>query len=559
MSYNYSCVKKVFLFIACFTCFILLGSHAECYAKSDGSTGTITIQNANIGWDYHLYRILDLEMADTSNADKGISYSIPQKYEKVWQSLSKTYLTSDVKTGTLSNTVKLNNKIYYLDITSSNVQQFSMDFMDEIYKKDILSDNVVTCNSTEFQITDLPLGYYLIVPTSSEYDVTGKDSEKNKLTPLEGMISPLSLTSLSPSAIVNSKGGISSLTKTIEKQSLDIGEETNVTIRWVVPYNSSFNKSVPGDEHLVSNIQTQNDPGDPDPGPDPDPEPEPEPDGPKPGGAASYEFIDYTERQILQMYDIELWVNGKLLIGDFDQYVQFAPIAGVGYGWEYNLKDNSLQFHPGDIVEFKYKAKLDPSPDKNNSHKPKEEIERGNSGNINYFQIVNLDEEAQAKMYTYDINLHVTDKETGENLAGASYVLYKIIDGEKRYYMYSPNEGVLWVDLSDDYYYDLVVNKGYGLATSNDDGKTKFEGIAHGQYYIQEINAPSGYTMLGDPVSVYLPENADKDFTVDIQYSKGHLLPDTGGSGTWLLTITGLSIMVGTTILLIRFRKKEKV
>ncbi|MGV2875346.1 SpaH/EbpB family LPXTG-anchored major pilin [Macrococcus capreoli] len=103
--------------------------------------------------------------------------------------------------------------------------------------------------------------------------------------------------------------------------------------------------------------------------------------------------------------------------------------------------------------------------------------------------------------------------------------------------------------------------------TSGADGTFFVKGLAYGNYQIEEVKAPSGYT---------LPTNPITDFTVDQNsfytdtnvaagtaptatpqtiINKKTVLPDTGGAGTILFTLIGLSLMV---IAIIMLRKKNE-
>lgn len=121
-------------------------------------------------------------------------------------------------------------------------------------------------------------------------------------------------------------------------------------------------------------------------------------------------------------------------------------------------------------------------------------------------------------------------------------------------------------------------------ATVNDDGVLIFEGLAAGEYEIQEITAPDGYNLLKETIFVTIRCNNGEDncewtgtFKIgetgeqkDLQLNNGILsgmdivnntgteLPSTGGIGTTIFYIIGGILVVGAAILLITKKRMSK-
>lgn len=81
-------------------------------------------------------------------------------------------------------------------------------------------------------------------------------------------------------------------------------------------------------------------------------------------------------------------------------------------------------------------------------------------------------------------------------------------------------------------------------------------------YYLVETQAPSGYNLLDDAVTVNFTdadvENTAGVYTVKVSNSSGIQLPITGGTGTVIFTIIGIALMVGAVVLFVVSRKKAK-
>ena len=115
---------------------------------------------------------------------------------------------------------------------------------------------------------------------------------------------------------------------------------------------------------------------------------------------------------------------------------------------------------------------------------------------------------------------------------------------------------------------------------SGADGKIVINGLKEGTYTFTEIQAPSGYNLLSEPITVVVESNiatitsaTDFEWSVgsgssntvsvkngvfvfDVENAKGTELPSTGGIGTYVFTIAGAAIMAVAAGLLVIRRKK---
>lgn len=147
-----------------------------------------------------------------------------------------------------------------------------------------------------------------------------------------------------------------------------------------------------------------------------------------------------------------------------------------------------------------------------------------------------------------------------KKLSGASFVLYKEVEGGKKYYKYTKatettGAKVEWVDAE--------TNGGIPSTateyTTNDSGAATFEGLKDGTYYLVETKAPDGYNLLAEPVTVTINGKDNKDVPVEanltvtkpVENNTGSLLPSTGGMGTTMLYIIGGILVVGAGVLLV--------
>ena len=161
-------------------------------------------------------------------------------------------------------------------------------------------------------------------------------------------------------------------------------------------------------------------------------------------------------------------------------------------------------------------------------------------------------------------------------LAGAKFRLYRAEDDAKN----NPDNAIKVTDNKDGSYtvadkdaaeknMDMVTvgtdigGKGYNL---------HLNGLAAGDYWLVETEAPAGYNKLTAPVKITIAKSGttnvngwtiskgdtvEKDKIIDIENSTGTILPETGGMGTVLFTVVAVVLILGVAISFIRSRRKE--
>ena len=93
-------------------------------------------------------------------------------------------------------------------------------------------------------------------------------------------------------------------------------------------------------------------------------------------------------------------------------------------------------------------------------------------------------------------------------------------------------------------------------ATSDENGVVYISGLAYGTYYIVETQAPEGYNLLTTPTEVIIDATSHTDAkVVTIVNNAGFELPQTGGIGTTIFTMTGLILILGAGLTLVTRRR----
>lgn len=106
--------------------------------------------------------------------------------------------------------------------------------------------------------------------------------------------------------------------------------------------------------------------------------------------------------------------------------------------------------------------------------------------------------------------------------------------------------------------FDLI-QEGNVIATGTTDenGVIHFDELDYGEYQLVETKAPNGYNKLTKPIEVVVSEEFNEQIIKVDNYKSGWTLPKTGGIGTLLFTLVGLTIMGAALVLYIRYRRGE--
>lgn len=162
-----------------------------------------------------------------------------------------------------------------------------------------------------------------------------------------------------------------------------------------------------------------------------------------------------------------------------------------------------------------------------------------NSAHISYIDSYNNSsstEDTTVKVYTAKLNVLKVDAANGTTpLDGAEFTLY-----------------------TDEACETVAVNG--ATVTTADGGKASFTGLAAGTYYLKETNAPAGYTLNNEVFTIVVSANGtiqnEAEYTVTVEDSKV-VVPQTGGMGTMIFTIVGLSLIACAGVLFVVVRRKK--
>ena len=180
---------------------------------------------------------------------------------------------------------------------------------------------------------------------------------------------------------------------------------------------------------------------------------------------------------------------------------------------------------------------------------------------------------SEAETPTYPLQIHKFVRGNKEGyLADAKFRLYKSEEdakGDQNPIAVTGGNGEYTVDPTSQNYDMVSVGNNVNEAGMN----LKLNGLAAGEYWLVETDAPAGYNKLTAPIKVTITKSGDTDVNnwglskddvpeddkiIDVENSTGTLLPETGGMGTVLFTVVAVVMILGVVLSFIRSRKIEE-
>lgn len=173
---------------------------------------------------------------------------------------------------------------------------------------------------------------------------------------------------------------------------------------------------------------------------------------------------------------------------------------------------------------------------------------------------------SEAKTPTYPLDILKKKSGTNEKLLGAKFSLYKTKDnadkGQNAIKVSGSNGNYVVDPTSNNTVFESVESiegKGYNL---------HLNGLAEGDYWLKETEAPAGFNKLTDPIKVTITKTSDTEWTIskgervetdkiiDIENSTGSLLPSTGGAGVIVFAGVAILLVFGVVVSFIRDKRK---
>ena len=172
------------------------------------------------------------------------------------------------------------------------------------------------------------------------------------------------------------------------------------------------------------------------------------------------------------------------------------------------------------------------------------------------------------KLYTYGLKVYKKDS-NGAKLTGAKFKLYKVENKGTDNAQKKQIKNLAGMDTNG----VMTAKKAEVNGEMKDTNEFIFSGLDVGDYELEEVESPKGYTLLTDTIKFSIgdtqPDGKLDSATgaeietntgyakINVTNKKGFNLPSTGGMGTYIFTIGGLVVMAGAVLLLVSSKKKR--
>lgn len=516
-------MKKMKKILALMLAAIMMMAMSVTAFAAEGATGTLTLtvnvksttpaQDLN-GQTINLYKLFDVTESGTTGS-KNYAYTV--NTETGYKDALVSVLTEAGKTVTAgSKDEEFATAVFDIGINNSTeVQNFANKFTAYALKNSLVatatSGKITEENKTSYTFNNLTAGYYLVYVTG------GKEIQSSLVTVDE------------TTNTVNLKTEAPSIEKTANKETVNIGDVVTYTVKGSIPDTTGYDQYqyIIHDE-LSKGLDFVNDAT----------------------GAAcegnsvkvTVAFEDTTDANTAPTTATIDTNNSKKMSLDLSAWVR------------------TNQANKGKTFTVTYYAKVNKDAVVTNNNKAS--LEYGNNPND-----TTTTTPSEAKTNTYPLDIKKINKKTKELLADAKFSLYKFEtdakNGENAIAVTGSNGSYVVDADSKNTVFESVtteVGNGYNL---------HLNGLAAGDYWLVETQAPEGFNKLTDSIKVTITKNGDAEWTVkknntleddkiiDVENSTGSLLPSTGGRGAIAFAVIAALLVFGVAVSFIRDKRKE--
>lgn len=478
-------------------------------AFAAGTTHSLTV-NVKGGQDLkgqtiNLYKLFDVTESGEGQ-NKNYAYTVNTQYKATLASVLG--ISADSKNEAFAEAVTQLGAD-----NSTGVQKFANDFTAKALTNNLsatATSNKITESKIFYDFTELDAGYYLVYVTG------GKEIQSSLVTVDE------------TTNTVNLKTEAPSITKTADKTTAEIGQVVTYTVTGEIPDTTGYAEYVYKiHDTLSAGLDFVNDAN----------------------GTACTDnkvavkvaFTDTTDESTAPTEATIATDNSKKMSLDLSAWV----IAN--------------QTNKGKAFTVTYYAKVNKDAVVTNNNQAS--LEYGNNPDD-----TTITTPSEAKTNTYPLDIKKINKKTSGLLAGAKFSLYRTEQDAK-----DKTNAITVSGSNGNYVVDPAVTTTEFVSIENDLGgyNLRVNGLAAGDYWLVETQAPEGFNKLTDPIKVTITKDGDTNWTVkknntaeddkviDVENSTGSLLPSTGGRGAIAFAVIAALLVFGVAVSFIRDKRKE--
>lgn len=478
-------------------------------AFAAGTTHSLTV-NVKGGQDLkgqtiNLYKLFDVTESGEGQ-NKNYAYTVNTQYKATLASVLG--ISADSKDEAFAEAVTQLGAD-----NSTGVQNFANTFTTKALEGKLAAtatSNKIEESKTAYTFSNLAAGYYLVYVTG------GKEIQSSLVTVDE------------TTNTVNLKTEAPSITKTADKTTAEIGQVVTYTVTGAIPDTTGYAEYVYKiHDTLSAGLDFVNDAN----------------------GTACTDnkvavkvaFTDTTDESTAPTEATIATDNSKKMSLDLSAWVK------------------ANQTNKGKAFTVTYYAKVNKDAVVTNNNQAS--LEYGNNPDD-----TTITTPSEAKTNTYPLDIKKINKKTSGLLAGAKFSLYRTEQDAK-----DKTNAITVSGSNGNYVVDPAVTTTEFVSIENDLGgyNLRVNGLAAGDYWLVETQAPEGFNKLTDPIKVTITKDGDTNWTVkknntaeddkviDVENSTGSLLPSTGGRGAIAFAVIAALLVFGVAVSFIRDKRKE--
>lgn len=483
------------------------------FAASPNCNLTVNVKDGQDlkGQTINLYKLFDVTTSK-SGTTTNYAYTVNGTY--------KPTLANTLGIGETSKNEQFVEKVNALKDTTGAVQKFANDFTATALTNKLSAttdSGKITESKTSYKFDKLDAGYYLVY-------VTGGKEIQSSLVTVDGSIT------------ITLKTEAPSITKTADKDTVNIGQVVKYTVKGSVPDTTGY-------EQYVYKIHDTLSKG-----------------------------LDFVKNADGAALDSANAVNVTVAFGEGVTDKGTAPTTATLDTTKNTMSlDLSAwvianQANKGKEFTVTYYAKVNKEAEVTNNNKAS--LEYGNNPSD-----TTITTPSEAKTNTYPLDIKKFKTGSDEKLAGAKFRLYSNeADAKANDELKAIKVSPVVAGVAGNYVVDpastttefesvkSIDDKGYNL---------HINGLAAGTYYLVETEAPAGYNKLTAPIKVVITKTGDATWTIskdgtneedkiiDVANSTGSMLPSTGGMGTIAFAVVAAILVFGVAVSFIRDKKRE--
>lgn len=475
--------------------------------KSGDGVPTQTLKDQTINL-YKLFDVTESKSGETTNYAYTVNTAAGYK---------------NALTNVLGNKVNENSKDEdfakaVLNLGANNtteVQNFANKFTTYALQNNLAATNTsgkIAESKTSYEFTELDAGYYLVY-------VTGGKEIQSSLVTVDGTTNTVNLKTETPS-----------ITKIADKDTVSIGQVVKYTVTGSIPDTTGYDQY----QYIIHDELSN-----------------------------GLDFVNDAEGSAVSDNTVKVAVAfTEAGITDASTAPTTAELSGTGnrtMALDLSAWVKANQTNKGKEFTVTYYAKVNANAVV--TEKNKAQLEYGNKPGE-----TTTTTPSEAKTPTYPLDILKKKSGSEEKLAGAKFELYKNEEDAK-----AGTNAINVSGSNGNYVVDSTSSTTVFESAASIDGKDynlHLNGLAAGEYWLKETEAPAGFNKLTDPVKITITKTGDTDWTVkkndtkeedkiiDIENSTGSLLPSTGGTGVIVFAGVAILLVFGVAVSFIRDKRK---